>query len=246
MTPAMRTILLGDRWTPLALGSSLFAWWDAERADLVTQSGSAVSSWRDIVGGNDAVQATGAAQPAYGAGSFGGRPGITFDGSDDRLRVAVVPAAIPTGTAAVWLWGLASQDVDGADGFIRDLVGYGDAAATANTRRVSRIRNSNLNRSQALAGDGAVGCVSQELTVDLSGRHVLLGKIGSTATVIVVDGMSGTPVAAVPATNASNFTIGGAPNGGQFWRGAINSILVTAPLSAADEARVLTFLSLRR
>ena len=49
-------------WSPFALGSDLFACWDAERSDLITHVGGAVSSWKDIVGGYDVVQAVGAAQ----------------------------------------------------------------------------------------------------------------------------------------------------------------------------------------
>jgi hypothetical protein len=57
--PPGGAIRKASRWTPLKLGTSLLAWWDAERTDLITQASGLVSSWKDAVGGYDAVQAAG-------------------------------------------------------------------------------------------------------------------------------------------------------------------------------------------
>lgn len=57
----------------------------------VTQAG-AVSAWLSYLGSVSAtlVQGTGAAQPAYNAsGGVGGRPLITFDGTDDVMKAVV-------------------------------------------------------------------------------------------------------------------------------------------------------------
>lgn len=52
--------------------------------------GGAVSSWRNggTLGGN-ATQAAGANQPVWSATSIGGRPGVTFDGTNDTLSISL-------------------------------------------------------------------------------------------------------------------------------------------------------------
>lgn len=78
----------GLLWTPAALGSRVKRWY---RADSLTQSGGAVSSMTDLSGTGgtnaNAVQATGANQPAYSATGWDGTlPGVTFDGVNDFLQ----------------------------------------------------------------------------------------------------------------------------------------------------------------
>ncbi|HTM77999.1 MAG TPA: hypothetical protein VL133_10260, partial [Devosia sp.] len=72
-------------WSPLALGASLLAWWDASQG--VSLSGSQVTAWADRKSGYSVAQGTGAARPLWSATSFGGKPGLTFDGIDDLLNM---------------------------------------------------------------------------------------------------------------------------------------------------------------
>jgi hypothetical protein len=75
-------------WTPAELGADLALWLDADDASTITLNGSNVSQWNDKSGQNThAVQAISANQPSYSATSFLGKPGLTFDGSDDTLFI---------------------------------------------------------------------------------------------------------------------------------------------------------------
>lgn len=72
----------GGDWTPADdLSSALGLWFDAQDAATITQSAGNVSQWSDKSGANrHAVQATGAAQPAYQATGFdGSHPCLSFD-----------------------------------------------------------------------------------------------------------------------------------------------------------------------
>src|SRR5262245_16371433 len=76
----------GAPWRPVML-SGLKLWL---RADMgITLNSGNVSAWADQSGSvQDFVQGTANKQPAWSATSMNGRPGITFDGSNDCLRHA--------------------------------------------------------------------------------------------------------------------------------------------------------------
>ena len=63
-----------------------------------------VSNWPEEATRNAAaVQAVGTLQPVLSATSFGGKPGVTFDGSNDALVVTLSPSIADTGRVYVWL-----------------------------------------------------------------------------------------------------------------------------------------------
>lgn len=71
-------------------GPSVIGWasafWAGDPMWTPPAGGGAVSSWRNGgASGGDALQATGSRQPIYNTTTFSGKPGITFDGSDDLL-----------------------------------------------------------------------------------------------------------------------------------------------------------------
>lgn len=79
-------------WTPLSLGSTLVAWWDAQ-----SLSASPVSSWIDKKSGIAATQGTGAKQPTWSATARNGKPGVTFvAASVQGLQLSSV-ASFPAG-----------------------------------------------------------------------------------------------------------------------------------------------------
>lgn len=83
-------------WTPISLGGSLTAWYDAVDGTYVTHSGSPdlVSQWDDRSGnGYHATQSTSTNRPTWGAATNR----ITFDGSNDRM---VLPAGISFSTTS--------------------------------------------------------------------------------------------------------------------------------------------------
>lgn len=231
-------------WTPRQLGSSLLGWWDAEDASTITLSGATVTSWRDKVAGYDAAQGgSSALRPIYGASSFNGRPGITFDGIDDELTLASVP--FPTGANGCEIWALVDQTALAADTATRTAFAYGGLTAT--TRRVDRQVSVGVNRGAMVVGDGALGTTALNGSVDLSGRHVIRGVVTSTNERPDVDGVAGTTESIVPATGSNRVRIGAtsATTASGFWQGQVAAALVTSALSATQASQLLTYLKAR-
>lgn len=228
-------------WTPLSLGASLKAWWDAAyNPTLITETAGAVSSWKDIVGAYDVVQATGAAQPIYSATSFNGTPGVTFDGTDDELTLVGVPAGIPTAAVPCEMWGLVDQTQAAAVAGFLAILAYGNTGGTS--RHIRRATDGSTNRANILVNNNA-----SNTNVDFSGRHVVRGIVGATTSNMNVDGIAGTDLVVVPATATTRLRIGAQCNtaAAGFWKGGVAAVLVTAPLSAGEAASMYSYLNTR-
>jgi len=225
--------------SPEVLGASLIAWWDAADASTITEVGGLVSQWRDKVAGY-AMNASGGQRPTYNA------PNLVFNGTTN-IFVGPTSMPLPTGANPVWLWGVATQDAPGNSAMEGTIFQYGSAGATTQSRRITRANISNVSRATCAAGTGASLPVSIQVTTDYSGRHVHLGKISGTTLEALVDGVGVATTAAVPATGAtlSGVTIGAAFNGGNFWLGNINTVMVTLPLTAQQEASLTSYLMAR-
>jgi hypothetical protein len=79
--------LLSALWDPSWLGAKLKHWWRADYG--VTKDGSnRVSQWAAYYGGKVLVQATGAKQPLFESGMWGGLPTITSDSSSCNMRTS--------------------------------------------------------------------------------------------------------------------------------------------------------------
>lgn len=221
---------------PTDLGASLLAFWDAERTDLITKDGSnLVSSWKDVVGGYDAVQAIGASKPLWSATGFNGRPCVIPDGIDDEMTLAPVPAGIPTGANGCIIFALVDQTALPADATARIAVSYG--SSTTNTARyVARIVASGQNRVQAQAGTGGAA-VNANLTADFSGRHLAAAVITGADVIAQMDGVSSSPSAGVPGTATGRLRLFASAAGaaGAFWGSPASAILVTSPTLTAEQ-----------
>lgn len=229
-------------WSPFALASDLLAWWDAERSDLITQSGGAVSSWKDIVGGYDAVQTTGASKPTYSATGFNGRAGIYADGVDDCLTVTPVPAGVLTGAAPNEEWFLVDQLMPSTDANLV-TVGCTGGVNTSTSRRLRRISSSGVNRAQSIDTAG----FAANTAVDFSGRHVVRIIATDTQSTCEVDGAAGAFSSQTPAiaTTRMRFFADPANVPAGFSLCGIAARLCTAPLSVSKAAQLYAYLSRR-
>ncbi len=236
--------------SPLDLGADLIAWWDAEQPSTITDAGGgAVSSWKDVVAAYDLVQATGAAQPIYSATGFNTtHGGVTFDATDDYLRLGSVPAPFPLSTP-VWIWWLGSQTLAGATATTRNMFAYG-GANTNNSIRVQRTTSASVNRPRASMGDSVgANIISSASTVDFSGNFLLCQKISGTDLQIVANGTASTPAAGIPLNAAGNVTMGASSTGtaAGFQGGATNTILLTsATMSAGNITSLTNYLNARK
>lgn len=92
-----RRALAQALWTPLNLGPSLVAWWDATALPTLTLNGSGVSSWADRVSGRAATQSAVAAQLAYSATGLNGKPAVVGTGAQN-LSISSV-TGFPAGSS---------------------------------------------------------------------------------------------------------------------------------------------------
>lgn len=220
------------------LGASLLAWWTADRADLITLSGAAVTSWKDVTNGYDALQGVSASRPTYSATGFSGAPGVTSDGIDDELTCtdAGLLAALPVGASPSELWAIVQQDAIGTDATVRSILSYGDTSANLQ-RNLRRLNPGNVNRGAITIGTGAGNTSAINTGVDMSSRHLLRGEVLATTGAASVDGTTMTPGAAVPATAAAaRVRLFGSASAAasSFWNGKARDFLITLPLTAGQ------------
>jgi hypothetical protein len=243
----------GRPYNPMtALGPSLLAWWDADQsywgANGSMTMATGVSSWKDIVAGYNATQATGSAQPTFSSTSFGGKPGVSFDGVDDNLLCtdAGLLAVLPTGATPCELWVLVENDAPASDATIRYAFGYGNAGPTQ--REIGRAVVSGVNRGRVGVGDGTSALGANDTGTDLSTRHAMRAQYGATASSIIVDADAGASLSVIPGSTATRLRIGAQPNAGAIaiWQGPIAAAFITLPLTTAQAAQHQNWLLGRR
>jgi len=226
---------VGGPFTPSSLGASLLAWWNADRADLITLSGAQVTSWKDVVAAYDLVQAVGGARPLYSDTSFNGHPGVTADGTDDELTLASV---ILSGATAHEIWATVRQDALAANTTFRAVFSFG--GTTGNTsnqllRWVSGGQNSILWQ----IGQGASTAQPIQTTTDLSGYRYIRGQSGATG-IVGVDGVDGSSVASSQniSTTRTRMFANTANTAGNFGQCANRDVVITAPLTAGQATQM--------
>lgn len=236
------TLIKGGGVSPITiLGSDLLAWWTADRSDLISLSGAAVTAWVDAVQGYAATQGISAARPLYSTSSFNGHPGITSDGVDDELTCAdsALLTAIADGSEPGEMWSIADQTSLVADTTVRILFSYGNGLSVA--RRMTRVVTVGANRVAANIGTGSGNvAILNGSGVDFYGRHYVRLAVGSAESQIDIDAVAGAPTAAVPATTASRVRLFASDAGtaGSFFKGVGRDFLITRPLTAAKRAKL--------
>lgn len=230
-------------WSPSDLSSSLLAWWDSSYG--VSLSGSQVTAWADRKSGYSVTQGTAAARPLWSATSFGGQPGLTFDGTDDLLNMESLP--FMSGATPGEIWAVVQQDALVADTGARRLISIG--GATLSSRYIRRFVSGGVNRIHSLVGDGTSLVQSGIPAVDASSRHVVRGIFTATSVQAAVDGTASTSAAVVPNTPATRVNIGASSSsaiGAEYWQGKIRDVIVTLPLTTTQAAQMQAFLLPRR
>lgn len=253
--PALKRLRPWDWWSPYLtkgggaatpitiLGASALAWWTADRADLITLSGSEVTSWKDVVAAYDAAQGTSARRPLYSATSYNGAPGVTFDGTDDRLEMASQP--FPSAANPCEIWVITEQQALAADTSERAVFGYGGGSA-ATARRASRSVNTGTVRAMNRVGTGAGSGAIETTTPENLGRHVMRARIDATTYGISIDGNTEVTGSIVPATGSTRAVIGATDALGGFWQGVVRDVVVTGQLSAGQVTALLAWALARR
>lgn len=227
------------------LGDSLLEWWTADRPDLMTLVGAAVTNWRGTKNGYSVTQAISASRPTYSASSFNGSAGLTFDGGDDGLATATQP--FPSGSNPSQVWAVVQQDALPANTTVRFIASFGGAGFDSQVR-VTRAVVAAANRLACNVGTGGGGGVFPQPVGDFSTRHVVRLSVGATLSAAGFDGAAlSDAMAAVPAIGTSGLSIGSNQAvSGNNWQGQIRDVLVTGSLSAEQEAALLAWALPRR
>lgn len=234
--------------SPLAqLGSYLIEMWDAEATtSLTVGGGGAVSAWAGLKASLSVAQAVGGAQPIYSATSFGGGAGVTFDGTDDELTLALA-GQLPSGAVAGELWTLSWPTAAVADNTVRHVVAYGSVASNT-TRRIARAISNSKIVATGVSGTGAGATQVLSPGRSFSSRSVARWQTNPTVSVLSVDGITDGSLAVVPNTTATRlrFGAGAAGTAANFWQGQIAAVLVTHPLPGGLASALTGYLLRRR
>ena len=234
----------GGAWTPADLGAKVWLWYDAEDAATLTLSGSLVDSWADKRGtGVVPAQTTSGFKPTLNPTGLNNRPAVVFDGSDDYLSVIGVNALVPAldGSASYEIWGL-TNDLDTVSSTLRFLLCFGSTNALS--RGLLR-GNSTPGFGGIVLGDGATATIEYS-TTPAQGIHAwrLAMSSGNSnlyrdSNVSILNSTRGL------STTANRLVLGSRTPTASFWQGPLNSVLVTAPLTAGEATQMMNFLKTR-
>lgn len=229
---------VGGTFTPADLGASLLAWWNADRSDLITLSGSQITSWKDVVAAYDEVQAVAGSRPLYSATSFNGDPGATYDGTDDVLSLESVP--IPNGANPLEFWFTCNQTALAADTTARQVAGWGLGSSTNGQVRVQRAVVTGVNRARLIVGTGAGSVTVTDTAVDFSGYHYGRVVIDGANIRLDIDGNTGTPSACVPGIGTTRTRLGAnaSNTASGFWQGDARDYLFTSILTSGQASNM--------
>jgi hypothetical protein len=187
--------------------------------------------------GYSASQVTAASRPAYSATGLNGRPCISFDGTDDWLRMGLQP--FPTG-GDIEIWSLADQQSGTAGQKVFLTIG----ASSVNT--AIRAGKSNTSSPSVQVGAGTSNVVVLQAS-GFSNINAYRARITATHTDVQLNDTTMTPVATTSAIGTTSTTIGGnsTTTPANLWLGSINSLLVTQLLTAPEAANLLAWLKAR-
>lgn len=215
--------------------SGLVAWFDASALTGLAEDDS-VGTWPDrSANGNDATQATAANQPLYKASLIGGRPGLSFDGTD-----FLATGDVSLGTFSMFI--VFSATANGMP------ITHGDATGTGNGHWIYTDEGCaiDLRRGGAFSGknvspDWGIDGASRVVTHTFDGTHAgnLLYIDGTAQT--LVDCLSSVDPGTTPTAQALG--IGARPTGANPVTGSIAEVIVyDRVLTAAERQTVETYL----
>lgn len=217
--------ILQKKWQPTDLGTSLVAWWNADDhgTSKMTDDGSGViSAWNDRIA-NVATSATTTARPTWGASSYNGLAGVTFDAVANTMTGTTL-TALPTGATAGEVWCAFNGTSQAA---ISSMFVYGGAGAVARW-----LRRTSTNQPNVLDGTTSVtGSVNAA-----NGYHVIGGNFSGTTMNGIFDGtlITGSPATtATLATSTSRIRIGAgsSSSASNFFLGVVRHCFVTLILT---------------
>lgn len=221
---------VANPWTPANLASTA-AWWDASDASTLTVASGTASAWTDKKNGIVASNSTAAQQPAYSATALNSKPGLTFDGVNDRLAFPT-NAFLPVGTAPLTVLVVARAGATAGDMVI---ITWGTAA----NGQWIKVGEDGTSPNKAI-GDLYIAGAALGTAAFPSTTQILAYTASTSATTIFNDGATGSngPNPQNKNTNGSAGFIGMDVRVSGFWSSVIQEIVVCAGvLSTADRQK---------
>jgi hypothetical protein len=197
-------------WTPLNLGASLLAWWDAQDLTKFVFNAGKVASWTDTKSGIAATQATAGFQPAYNAAGFGAKAGLVFVPAN---TTSLAVAALASSTVPLTVFAVCNSAV--ATGAI--------IGSTANAGLEFRTNNGSGLQFELLSQQTASLGVSNNASVANTNAFVLATYDGNNFAFRVNGSPANNGVNAFGLAGAGSTTIGSAP--GELFSGTLGDIL---------------------
>lgn len=197
----------------------------------VTLSGSAVTQWDDMVGGNHATQTTSGNRPTRTANALGTKPAITFDGTNSFLDVP----GDGTAGARTYILVMRSSRTTANRLFDHGTVGIVSLNESPSALVLMGPANYRYFSDFPQADDGA----PHVLTIEIPG--VLQTSIGSSR--FLADGaaqIGGTPVTSGAPSAWSSLRIGGSSS--RFSGQMFEFLIYNRILTAAELAKVHFYL----
>lgn len=235
--PAPSPAPSANLWTPAALSADMASWWDASDSSTITLESGAVSEWRNKVsGGPTASQATAANRPVFSATARNGRPGITSNGTTQRLLFTPTGFPVGDGESTEMMVGYSAS----ATAF-RYLLGYGDTTAGAN-RQMGRDNSGNPTASSGVTAFNIF--FTTQTWNDVDNIITRSSTSGSTPQTNLNANGSGTPATKsntqAYATGTSLGRLFCAIADNTFWQGSAQEIFVFRRVLTTDERQRLT------
>lgn len=222
-------------WTPAALGSKLYAWWDADAANTITASAGNVSAWADKVAGVAATEAT--QKPTYVAGGWDGVHSVVrFNGAQ---RLALPNVAFANGRSGVTVALVAKYAVVSST---HDVVWYSTGGAAQTRIRAGVMTGAVVTGGRRLDADafvqiagGAISAGQSAVSVHQLDAANALASVSTNG--VNVQGAWET-AGAFSATDSQSAWIGAVGGVGEF-NGDLGEIVEVRATLADDERQKL-------
>lgn len=229
-------------WTPAQVNQPVF-WLDAADLSTITIS-TGVSVWRDKTGkGVNAVQATAANQPSYGATLFpGSLPGVLFDGINDQMDISTNAGQNLT-HGVYWVFARMGAG-SGSDSYRPDIgilhASNGDAGA------LHYINAASQGASYPYYGNPTITSYDNAQSYSNNVPYLMSFQLNGTGWGVWRNGsLEGTtsPAAGVPNTNNAGYTIARQNNLSRWSNNVYGEILMVQNPDALIRQRVEGYLS---
>lgn len=221
---------------PGGVGAGLYTW---QRADDGTASG---ATWQDSSGnGRDAAQATAGSQPTFTANGVNFNPALQFDGTDDFMAIGSLNhTAVNNGEE---LFAAVLPDAAIGNG---NVVGWGDAASTADAMEV-RYTNNALQYGAGQPWSAIINPAASAGSMQIANAHRF--KNDTTPAKLLVNGAEVASGAVSARTIDDQMDIGARRISGtdnQFFNGLMSEVIFfDRQLTQTERQKVASYLGMK-